>query len=436
MKKLLCMGMVIALMLVGVLSLIACGGEPSTPKPPAAKSIVFTRGGETEYVFVHKKGDNAMLKMARSIIGDLAALTGINRASIQIIDDSADVETNGKEILVGETNRNLSKDQITYLNEETEDFRWLIATDGTRLALNANSDIGWDKLREQLGTMVKGDRLTVKQNAVQKGEYLYTQYQADLDAKEAAKLEELRQELNKKNPELIEMLASFDIEKDFGGTAITAFPEWKKDGKASGAVFKPTVSPDKGEHPRLLFTKDDLPGMRSALKADEDLKTTFLARVNREINHGVLGYARIQSNGVYNYSEPVMETIQAMALYYQISGIEYYGYEAILSMKNYLKTLAIGYWNSDQCRYFGKVAYIAACVYDWCYDLMTEDDKLEIQVGVENKCLKGMSGNIEYEYYAGKTDDGKVLYEIDFYVSGSRNPVPHKQESGADAPRV
>ena len=434
MKKLLCMGMVITLLLVGVLALVACGGAPSTPTPPTAKTITFTKGGETEYVFIYKDGDTAMLRMARSIVGDLVALTGIDRTAVKILPDSDEVETNGKEILVGETNRKLSKEQTSFINEETEDFRWSIATDGTRLSLNANSTTGWEKLREELATMVKGDRLSAKQNYKKNSEYLYADYLADLAEKEAIQLEELRQELNKKIPELTELLASFDIEEDFGGTAVTTFPAWKKDGKTNGAVVTPTVSPEAGEHPRLLFTKDDIPGMKAALKADESLNNTFMQRVKRDIGYGVLGYARIYSNGVYNYNASMLECIQAKALYYQISGIEYYGYEALLSMKNYLKTLAIGYWNSDQCRYFGNVAYIAACVYDWCYDLMTEDDKLQLQVGVENKCLKGKSGDIEYEYYAGKTDAGKVLYDIDFYASGSTTPVPHKQENGDPAP--
>jgi|GEM_PF-4948941 len=214
----------------------------------------------------------------------------------------------------------------------------------------------------------------------------------------------LRAEQERKLPALREQIGAFDIERDFGGTALEAFPSWTYKENGKNIAYDVPVRPEEGEHPRLLFTKDDIPAMQAALLRDEAFAARVRLYANSGISYGVLPMPTIQSNGVYNYNSGVLEKIQMKALYYQLTGNEYYGYEAILSIKNYIKTLGIGYFNSDQCRYFGNTVYVAACVYDWCYDLMSDADRLQIRVGVQNKLLKGNSGC----YYVDKK--GEVRY--------------------------
>ncbi|MBR4334961.1 MAG: heparinase II/III family protein, partial [Clostridia bacterium] len=58
-------------------------------------------------------------------------------------------------------------------------------------------------------------------------------------------------------------------------------------------------------------------------------------------------------------------------------------------IKNYILTLDIQKIVVDQERNYGFVMYIAACVYDWCYDLMSTTDKLQIVSGIEHKIVSG-----------------------------------------------
>ncbi len=78
---------------------------------------------------------------------------------------------------------------------------------------------------------------------------------------------------------------------------------------------------------------------------------------------------------------------------YAVYGDEYFGYSAIYAIKNYLMTLDVDYIRSDQCREFGMVMYIAACVYDWCYPLLSDSDKIQIPLGVEHKLCRGSVKN-------------------------------------------
>ncbi len=204
-------------------------------------------------------------------------------------------------------------------------------------------------------------------------------------------------------------LGAFDLLADFGGTEPTSMPtdEWAP----------PSVLPTVGEHPRLFFKKRDIPDIVRTLHERPSIAERFRSASEEDINDGILPTATIQSNGVYNHNGRVLQAIQAKALRYQLEDDEAMGYAAVLAMKNYLKTFGFGYLNSDQCRQFGYVTYIAACVYDWCHALLSEDDKLALRIGVENKALKGTSG---CEYV---TPDGTLAYCDGNTVEGG----PHAQ---------
>ena len=82
-----------------------------------------------------------------------------------------------------------------------------------------------------------------------------------------------------------------------------------------------------------------------------------------------------------------LRDIQALALDYQLTGNKVAGYRAIYALKNYVLTLKIVDIQSDPERQYGSVMYTAACVYDWCYDLLTATDKTQIVSGIEHKIV-------------------------------------------------
>ena len=158
-----------------------------------------------------------------------------------------------------------------------------------------------------------------------------------------------------------------------------------------GTTYKtPTVKPTKGQHPRVMFNADDIAGINRALNngMNQAAATEFRRQVALK-ETGVLPAATPHgSNGTHNFSGQVLSNIMALALDYRISGNKISGYQAILAAKNYLKTIDVQSFKPDPERTMGNIMYGMACVYDWCYDLMTKTDKQQIVAGVQHKCCE------------------------------------------------
>lgn len=157
---------------------------------------------------------------------------------------------------------------------------------------------------------------------------------------------------------------------------------------------RPETYPKAGAHPRVLFNSEDIPGVKAAIEKyrDSAFVKKFESFLDTEID-GRLGEMSLNSRGFHNWDGNLLANIQAHALAYAVWGDEYFGYSAIYAMKNYLLTLDVDYIKSDQCREFGMVMYIAACVYDWCYPLLSDEDKIQIPLGIEHRLCRGTVKN-------------------------------------------
>lgn len=166
----------------------------------------------------------------------------------------------------------------------------------------------------------------------------------------------------------------------------------------------PLAYPTKGQHPRLLFNESDIPGILAAMEVEENASAVsdFIKRVTTGTDGRLSPIVDmpLTGGGSYNYNSTTLGVIEAKALYYALykdstdaahEDALLRGYQAIYAMKNYLLTLDIRWKASDQCRLFGHVMYTTALVYDWCYDLLSDADKEQLQLGVQNLCCDGTS---------------------------------------------
>ena len=191
------------------------------------------------------------------------------------------------------------------------------------------------------------------------------------------------------------------------GTASTSIGTKKSEWTAE--VPTPT-----SDHPRLLITKDSIPNIKKALedKTDPTVKRFYQLLNTEHANSGKLGSPQTNfggRNGLHNYDKEILELIQIKALAYVIGGHELYGYQAIYYMKQFLRTLDIQYITSNMEREYGNTMFTAALVYDWCYDLLTAEDKRQLIAGVENKTASGYCGDPSYtttEHYRWKMSVG------------------------------
>ena len=170
--------------------------------------------------------------------------------------------------------------------------------------------------------------------------------------------------------------------------------------------------PKVGEHPRVLITKDMIPGVKAALENPEfaEARAEFDSLLAVE-SDGILPPAFLHETGrrgEHNVDFRLLRAIQAKALLYLLDGDEEVGYKTVLMMLNYMKSLDLKWIYSDQSREFGFMMYSAACVYDWCYPLLDEKTKFIFISAVEHKMLRGRSEG------ADKATFGGVKMEIGF----------------------
>lgn len=163
----------------------------------------------------------------------------------------------------------------------------------------------------------------------------------------------------------VELINRFDTE-DFGTIPSV---------ELSGFYNKPLYSPVKGEHPRLLFTSDDKERIINGFSKKEN-KVAF-SKYESLILQDTSGSFMAGTDST-NINFDVLSIIEAKAFRYAITGEELYGYQAIYAVKNSILTIDVVKGYSDPYRYYGHVMFVAACVYDWCYDLLSDVDKQQL----------------------------------------------------------
>ena len=155
-------------------------------------------------------------------------------------------------------------------------------------------------------------------------------------------------------------------------------------GEDFGDLFKspfapPPVYPEKGTHPRVMVSSHNIDKIKANLKKPQ----------NKSAYDLYLKYTEREMTGEYSGSTfELLTHIEAKAFRYLLTGEALYGYQAIYNIKNAILTAE--HIEIDPYRAYGLTMYIAACVYDWCYDLLTDDDKEHLVRGAINLLGKRM----------------------------------------------
>ena len=184
-----------------------------------------------------------------------------------------------------------------------------------------------------------------------------------------------------------ELLKSFNTE-DFGEYTPEIFIE-------GNTYRKPTVYPT-ASHPRILFTRNTVDKLRCAIKADESA-AAYKRYIELSESDFDGRFEALEGEKRNNYDPDRAAVIEAKAFRYAMTGEEGFGYEALLCAKSAMLTIDVTHNVGDWCRTYGHLMYIIACVYDWCYGLMTEEDKAQLIAGGVN--LLGM--HLEMCCYVG-----------------------------------
>lgn len=135
---------------------------------------------------------------------------------------------------------------------------------------------------------------------------------------------------------------------------------------------KPHFSPS-GEHPRLLLTKKDLPRIKENLKRPENALAVGVLRDLHEIKIDSVGATPEFST--YDLSKVL--AAEALAFDALLSGKKADAERAIGAINLLLDGFAVTGGNMG-ARWGGHIIFVAAEVYDWCYDFIPNETKLKM----------------------------------------------------------
>lgn len=163
----------------------------------------------------------------------------------------------------------------------------------------------------------------------------------------------------------------------------------------------PSTFPNKGEHPRVMLRKEDFPDIRENLRSSQGAPA--LKELNKLLAQNVDGMLPDALTGAgSNMDYNMFAVVEAYAFDYLLNGNEENGRRAVDAMKNIIATFQYNPKKSDIVREKGSVIYLSAIVYDWCFPLMTNEDK---RIFVDNtetlaKTITGMGGWPPTKVYA------------------------------------
>ncbi len=177
---------------------------------------------------------------------------------------------------------------------------------------------------------------------------------------------------------------------------------------------KPSIPIEVG-HPRVMFTKDDIPRIKANMQTEQNIAAynEFRTLADTETD------GMLDTSAATNHNTRILDIIQAKAFDYAVFGNEENGRQAIKAMENYLDTVS---WadstdsNMTSYHYQTHCAFKTGIVYDWCYDLLTDEMKHKFVYRVQNMiswCFCGwpLINNIR-GYFVGEACANAYLRDI------------------------
>ena len=366
-------------------------------------SVDIFSGGKTDYTIVITEGAS---EEEQALAKELATLSGAN---LEIVTDSSAEKSH--EILIGNTNRAQTQALVPDLESKitVSAFNYIVAEKDQKLVILSDSNIGYVYALDYIKTTyLENGNLSITKDVCDIQQIAWdVYYNSDLYydrlVAEADKdrFDFIKDQLDKETGRYDDNGNSITTVADaiHGYKKLISSFESKRFGAYSASVFTskdvydaPTVYPDEA-HPRILFRESDLPELRENLLSEQNAVQykKYIALSNAS-SDGL--FVTISGDMKHNYSYDIVARIEAKAYRYIMekgsddpavaAGAVLFGYEAIYALKNAILSIYIPDSIGDATRAYTHLMFVAACVYDWCYDLLTEEDKTQIIHGTVN----------------------------------------------------
>ncbi|MGE7777715.1 hypothetical protein ACQKLP_23560 [Chitinophaga sp. NPDC101104] len=134
--------------------------------------------------------------------------------------------------------------------------------------------------------------------------------------------------------------------------------------------YEPRITPPAG-HPRIWTTAQQLPVIKARLTQGENKAAWEKVRAAAI---SPFSFEFDPQKEIF-YREDVEKAVETKAFYYLMTGDKAVGREAAKLMQDYLSVLEFGNVTyGDITREIGRSIYVAALVYDWCFDLLGKSE--------------------------------------------------------------
>jgi hypothetical protein len=128
-----------------------------------------------------------------------------------------------------------------------------------------------------------------------------------------------------------------------------------------------------GGHPRLFLRASDIAGLKE--KAEDPVMKTAWDRITAASREQTTGLLDLPVDGRANFTMAPINIIEAKAFMYVLYRDANAGREAVDAMLNFFNTVRFNPSTGDICRLYGRFILADAIVYDWCYDLLSSEEK-------------------------------------------------------------
>ncbi len=136
-------------------------------------------------------------------------------------------------------------------------------------------------------------------------------------------------------------------------------------------------NPPSHVHPRLLFTKDELPQIKKNLTHSENAAAYAESeKLLSEYFGKDISFTPIKKR-TFTWSGKIIASVEASAFKYAITGKKKYADWAFKTFVNCCSTIDLtGIY--DDYRPYGQMIFTAAEIYDWCYDALSKSEKTKL----------------------------------------------------------
>ena len=297
------------------------------------------------------------------------------------------------EILIGDTNRAFSVELLEAINtygSSSEFLVWGYAYKDGKLAFTANSDDAFSYGSKDFLALVSVDgTLSIPSDLFVIKYITRAEYEEYLRLEEEKKKQEYFDSLVEMNDAFTDDQFNTDkLSGEFYSPMVGENGHYREN-----PYEDPWVYPIEGDHPRYLVNDSILKQLAEILESGKSSESFYYnivkdfwyyADANEKMHlYGEFPSVKGASGEYYRYDSEILTMIEAKALAYLLTGDELYAYEAIVCVKNAILTL---HWTKDLHgdTYHGasNVMMVVAAVYDWCYDVLSENDKWQLIWGV------------------------------------------------------